>query len=204
MRKLRLIILTLTVSFFATSSHAQGKIEVFGGYSYLRPAFGQTETYVCMLPICPALSSAPTTITTHPNLNGWGFSGAYMLFPWLGAKADFSGQYGTALDSTSANMHTFLFGPELRWPAHVSPFAHMLFGGAHAASGAGTIANNPTYNTIPGTSESAFAAAIGAGIDAKIKSALWVRLIQVDDLVTRFNAGTQNQPRLSAGVVVRF
>jgi len=204
MRKLRLIIITLTVSFFATSSHAQGKIEVFGGYSYVRPAFSQTETSVCMLPVCPGLVYAPTTITTHPNLNGWGFSGAYMLLPWLGAKADFGGQYGAALESTSANIHTFLFGPEVRWPARVSPFAHVLFGGAHASSGTGTVTNNPPYNVIPSASESGFASAFGLGIDAKIKSLFWVRLIQVDDLMTRFYASTQNRPRVSAGVVVRF
>jgi len=31
-----------------------------------------------------------------------------------------------------------------------------------------------------------------------------VRLIQLDDLVTRFQSGMQNQPRISAGVVIRF
>jgi hypothetical protein len=61
-------------------------------------------------------------------------------------------------------------------------------------------------STTPSLSktDSAFALALGGGIDAKVRSSVWVRLIQLDDLVTRFQSGTQNQPRISAGVVIRF
>lgn len=199
------VIAAFAIGLIAIPSHAQGKIELYGGYSYLRPAFSQTETYVCTQGICPSqLVPAPLTVTTNPNLNGWGFSAGYMLFRWLGAKADISGQYGAALSLTSANTHAFLFGPEVRWPGHVSPFVHALFGGAHASGSAGSIPNNPMYNTVLSQSEFAFASAIGGGIDAKVRSLLWVRLIQVDDLVTRFYSSTQNRPRISAGIVVRF
>jgi opacity protein-like surface antigen len=198
------MVAALAISFSTIFSYAQGKVEVYGGYSYLRPALTQTESFVCMQGL-PCHSALPLVgVTTHPNLNGWEFSGAYMVVPWLGAKADFSGNYGAALASSSANMHTFLFGPEVRWPRHVSPFAHVLLGGAHTSSSGGTISNNPAYNTVLSGSESAFASAFGGGIDAKVTSSLWIRLIQVDDLVTRFHSSTQNQPRVSAGLVVHF
>jgi hypothetical protein len=204
MRKLRLtMVAALAISFSTIFSYAQGKIEVYGGYSYLRPALTQTETFACVQSPCPLFVLPPVAVTTHPNLNGWEFSGAYMVVPWLGAKADFSGNYGAALGSSSANMHTFLFGPEVRWPRHVSPFAHVLLGGAHTSSSGGTISNS-AYNTVLSGSESAFASAFGGGIDAKVTSSLWIRLIQVDDLVTCFHSSTQNQPRVSAGLVVRF
>jgi len=202
MRKLRLtMVAALAISLLTITSHAQSKIEVYGGYSYLRPALTQTEeqSFTCVLLPCP-LIVLPQAVTTHPNLNGWELSGAYMVVPWLSARADFSGNYGAALGSSSANIHTFLFGPEARWPRRVSPFAHVVVGGAHASSSGGTMSNAPVLSG----SESAFASAFGGGIDAKVTSSLWIRLIQVDDLVTRFHSSTQNQPRVSAGVIVRF
>jgi hypothetical protein len=201
------LIAVLAIALSAISSPAQGKIEVYGGYSYLRPAFPQTESYVCMLPPCPltgVIAFPPQVVTTHPNFNGWNASGSFALRPWLGAKADFGGDYGAALGASSARLYTFLFGLELHRPGKISPFVEALFGDAHASSGSGTISNNPTYNVVLSGSESAFASAFGGGVDVKVKSALSLRVIQVDDLLTRFQAGTQNQPRVSAGVVLRF
>jgi hypothetical protein len=143
-------------------------------------------------------------VLTHPNLNGWGFSGAYMAVPWLGVKADFSGHYGAALGSTSADIHTFLLGPEARRPGRVSPFAHLLLGAGRASSSGGTFSNNPQYDVVLGGNEWAFASALGGGIDVKVRPSVWVRLIQVDDLVTRFHSSTQNQLRVSVGLVVRL
>jgi len=200
-----ILVAAFAISLSAISSDAQDKFELFGGYSYLRPALSQTETFVCTGGICPnAVVFPPAIVTTHPNLNGWAASGTYRVVPWLGVKADFSGHYGTALGSSSAKVYTFLFGPEARWPRHVSPFAHVLFGSAHAESSAGTLLNNPTYNTVISGSDTAFASAFGGGIDAKVTPFLWVRLIQLDYLMTRFNSSTQNQPRASAGLVVHF
>lgn len=197
------LIALLAISLSTISSLAQGKIEVFGGYSYLRPELTQIEAFQCMLLPCPLFVSAPLAVTTRQNLSGWELSATYLPVRWLGARADFSGHYGAALGSTTANVHTFLFGPEARWPGHVSPFAHVLFGGARVSSSAGSI-SNPPYNTLVSGSDVAFASAIGGGIDARVKSRLWVRLIQVDDLVTRFYSSTENQPCISAGLVVHF
>jgi len=205
MHKLAAILVTaFAISLSAISSDAQNKFELYGGYSYLRPALSQTEADICMTPICPLFVSAPVVVTTHPNLNGWEGSGTYRVIPWLGVKADLSGHYGTALGSSSANVHAFLFGPEARWPGHVSPFAHVLFGGAHASNNAGTLSNNPAYNTVLSASNTAFASAFGGGVDARVVPSVWIRLIQVDYLMTRFNSSTKNQPRVSAGVVLHF
>jgi opacity protein-like surface antigen len=201
-----ILIASLAIGLSSVSSHAQGKVEVYGGYSYLRPAFSQTETFICVRSPC-ALNEVvfpPLVVTSHPNLNGWNVSGAYMVTQWLSTKADFSGNYGTSLGSSTARIHTFLFGPEVRWPGHISPFVQVLFGGAHLSSSGGTIPNIAQYNTVLSRTDSAFAVAFGGGIDAKVKSSLWARLIQLDDLVTRFQSGTQNQPRVSAGAVIRF
>jgi hypothetical protein len=53
-------------------------------------------------------------------------------------------------------------------------------------------------------SNSAFATAFGAGIDLKLIPHVWVRPIQIDYLVTRLHSDTQNQARVSAGIVLHF
>lgn len=200
MRKLLWALMVLYFSFFFTSvARAQDTVELFGGYSYLRPSVAVTETQyppVCPIGILPPCGPIIQTIGTHPNLNGWEFSGAYYLRGWLGAAADFSGHYGTTRGS-SVHFQTYLFGPQIRLPGPVSPFAHVLIGGAHESVGG----NSPLINPA---SASAFAAAVGAGIDIKVAPFASLRAIQLDYLVTRFGSATQNQPRASAGFVLHF
>jgi hypothetical protein len=152
------------------SAHAQGlsdKVELFGGYSYLR------------------LDSSPTG-----NLNGWEISGQYKVTNWLGGVADFGGDYGT-VGGVDTHFYTFLFGPQVSWSARVSPFAHVLIGGANLG--------------VPGAgSTTAFATAIGGGIDTKVTDRFSWRIIQGDYLITRFGSTTQNNVRVSTGIVFRF
>ena len=173
-------------------SHAQDKIELFGGYSFLRPPV-QLEEF---LPgACPP-SCGPIFTNPRTNMNGWEFSGAYRLFPALSAVADFSGHYGSTTGN-NVRVQTYLFGPQIALPARVSPFAHVLLGGAHESF------SNQTCCFV-GTNDSSFAMAVGAGIDAKIAPFLSWRILQGDYLVTKFHGGTQNQGRLSTGLVIRF
>ncbi|MGB0034790.1 MAG: outer membrane beta-barrel protein [Candidatus Acidiferrales bacterium] len=151
------------------SAHAQGlsdKVEVFGGYSYQR------------------FDSSPRV-----NFNGWELSGQYKFTDWLGGVADFDGHYGT-IAGVDSSVHTFLFGPQISWPARVSPFAHVLIGGAHFSGG--------------GASDTSFATAIGGGIDARIAHGFSWRIIQGDYVITRFFGDTQNNARVSTGIVFRF
>lgn len=164
MRKLCML---LGLVFLVTlTARAQDKVELFGGYSYLR------------------LDSSPKA-----NLNGWEISGQYKFSGWLGGVADFSGHYGS-ISGVSTSLHNFLFGPQISWHAPVSPFAHILLGGARSS--------------IAGVSDTAFAVAIGAGIDTRVAPALYWRIIQGDYLATRFGGNTQNNVRVSTGVVFRF
>lgn len=119
------------------------------------------------------------------NTAGWELAGQYKVTDWLGGVADFDGHYGSG-----NSIHTFLFGPQVSWPARISPFAHVLVGGAH-------ISGN-------GASDSSFSTAIGGGIDAHLAPGISWRVIQGDYLVTRFYGGTQNNGRLSTGIVFRF
>jgi hypothetical protein len=153
------------VFFISLSAHAQGlgdKVELFGGYSYLR-AGG----------------------TSGVNTNGWELAGQYRMSDWLGGVADFDGHY-----ANGTSLNTFLFGPQVSWPARVSPFAHVLLGGAHASAG--------------GISNSAFAMAIGGGIDTRLTHGIYWRVIQGDYLPTHFGNAWENNARLSTGIVFKF
>src|SRR5215469_9320535 len=108
------------------STKAQDQVELFGGYSYMR-----------------------TDNSPSANLNGFEFSGQYKFTDWLGAVADFDGHYGSPFGPNAA-VNSFLFGPQVSFPARVSPFAHVLIGGAHFSN--------------HGITDTSFSMAIGGGI----------------------------------------
>jgi hypothetical protein len=182
---------------FARPAFAEEQLKLFVGYSFLRPSVTYGQVSDCPL-TCPA---PPPFATNHPNFNGYEISAIYKLLPWIGATADFSGHYGTVTGRSSGHMQTFLAGPEVALPAKVSPFAHVLFGVAHQAVGAGTSTYHGDPVSILSSSENAFATAFG---DLHIAPFLSFRAIQLDYLVTRFHSETQNQPRVSTGLVLRF
>jgi hypothetical protein len=157
--------LVFVVSLSASAQDLGDKVELFGGYSYLR------------------------TDSPGANLNGWELSGQYKLAPFFGAAADFDGHYGSPF-GPSASFHTFLFGPQVSFPARVSPFGHILFGGAHVSQA--------------GFSDTSFAMAIGGGIDARIAGPIYWRVFQGDYLPTWFGSTRENNARISTGIVIHF
>jgi opacity protein-like surface antigen len=158
------------ILFVSLAAQAQGdKVEVFGGYSYMRA------------------DNSPSY-----NTNGWEISGQYKfgeLGGNLGVIGDFDGHYSSPF-GVSSSIHTYLFGPQVSWPTRISPFAHLLIGGASTSSG--------------GFSESSFAWALGGGIDARLISNVYWRVIQGDYLHTSFFGQGQANARLSTGIVIRF
>jgi hypothetical protein len=180
----------------AVQSRTQDKIELFGGYSYVRGAIEVRPN--TPLTVCPPNCSPSSLVTQRANLNGWDLSGTYKMTGSLGLAADFSGHYGT-LNGGRTHLNTYLFGPQLSFPGPISPFVHGLFGGAHESVGA---FNTAAY--FPPGSQTAFAFAIGGGIDVKAAPFVSFRLIQVDYLYTHLYGRMQTQPRISAGVVLHF
>jgi opacity protein-like surface antigen len=181
----------------ASAQEETPKVEVFGGYSYVRGNLGFGF---------PGF-----------NMNGGSASVAYNPNEWLGLVADFGGYHVGNIGGVpvSGNLYTYLFGPKIayregRWTL----FGQTLFGGAHASAGGTALV--PTAGVRPQAllllyesgSANAFAMAIGGGLDANITSHFGVRVIQAEYLMTRFgvvhSSDTQNNARISAGVVFRF
>jgi hypothetical protein len=139
------------------------------------------------------------------NTNGWEASVEGKVIPWVGIVADFDSHYGSenftgpcqpgigcGTFDVSVTERNFLFGP--RVSASVGkfrPFFEALFGGAHVSGNNGL------------TSDTSFATAIGGGIDYKIiRPVAW--RFQGDYVQTRFFGTTQNNVRISTGIVLRF
>jgi outer membrane immunogenic protein len=169
----------------AAQAQETPKVDVFAGYSYVRENPG------------------PTSGDSF-SLNGGSASLTYHIRDWVSGVADFGGYHngnilGSGVDGT---LSTYLFGPRISYRSyrHFTPFAEGLFGVAHAGA---SIAGGTRG------SQSAFAMAIGGGVDYRINSRFSLRPVQVDYLLTRFAEGTpnnqtQNNLRASTGIVIHF
>ncbi len=191
--RIRISCLVLLVC-FAPAARAQD-VELFGGFSYLRTTGTSYE---------------------HAGINGWNAALSANIKSW-GVVADFSNHYGASANNftpvgSGGRGTMFLFGPQysFRLVPHVTPFAHVLFGGVQGARvgigllGPGGACPEPGCSGFSIIPETAFAMALGGGLDLKVHNHLWIRLIQADYIRQNFSDGTMNSPRISAGVVFRF
>jgi outer membrane protein OmpA-like peptidoglycan-associated protein/opacity protein-like surface antigen len=179
--------------------------ELFLGYSYLRAI--------------PAPSDGNRLVWLH----GGDASIAFNLNRYVGIVGDFSGfdNSETRLAATGANSskvvdssgtaYTYLLGPRLsfRNNGRLTPFVQALFGGIHA--GEVTLDSGCTgagCKVLP--TEGSFAMTAGGGLDIRVHRHFAFRIIQAEYLMTRFDnqdtgeSGSQNDMRLSSGVVFRF
>ena len=192
---LRIMLLGSTLTILSSTAAAQGG-EIFGGYSYLRS------------------SSA-----SGYNTNGWEGSLTGNFNRFLGVEVDLSDHYNTPPGLTSySNGLNFLFGPHFAYRGipRINPFVHFLAGGtrgSHQPPAPLAQQNLPTVSgpcPAPGCpvlgplQQTAFTAGLGGGVDLKASRFLWIRLIQADYLREYFSHDTQNDARISFGVVLRF
>jgi opacity protein-like surface antigen len=191
MRKTGFVFSTVVLFVLLFASFASAQIptsgNVFFGYSYYNTDLSSID---------------------RANTNGWEASVEGKVIPFLGFVADVDGHYGSqnfpagcplgpgggsgcSTFNASVTEHNFLFGPRVSFSVgKFRPFAEALFGGAHV-------------NGNAGGSDTSFATALGGGLDYKIiKPVAW--RLQGDYVQTRFFGTTQNNVRLSTGIVFRF
>jgi hypothetical protein len=176
------------------------KVELFLGYSYLRAV--------------PTLADGNRMVW----LNGGSTSIAFNFNRYLGLVGDFGGfrdsevklaNSSNAVDS-NGSAYTYFLGPRVsfRNNSRMTPFVQALFGGMHASQV--TISNCSSGGCIPLPSENKFAMTVGGGLDIRVHPHFAIRIIQAEYLMTKFenfNTGasaTQNDMRLSSGIVFRF
>jgi opacity protein-like surface antigen len=191
MRRVGFLVFTLLLSAGLASAQVPTSGNVFFGYSYY---------------------STDLSSIDRANTNGWEASVEGKVIPFLGFVADFDSHYGSQnflapcpVDvpvggggsgcpgfNADVTEHNFLFGPRVSFSVgKFRPFAEALFGAAHVD------ANNGVG------SDTSFATALGGGLDYKIiRPVAW--RFQGDYVQTRFFGATQNNVRLSTGIVFRF
>jgi outer membrane protein OmpA-like peptidoglycan-associated protein/opacity protein-like surface antigen len=178
------------------------KVEIFLGYSFIRALPTSTGNRIAWL-------------------HGGSTSLAYNFNRHLGLVLDLGGSHadrfgplappdGGVVDA-SGNVFTYLFGPRLSFRhERFTPFAQVLFGGVYATDV--TIARCAGLGCTVLPSENAFALTAGGGLDITLHRHVALRLFQAEYLMTRFadrstasgNTATQNDVRLSTGLVFRF
>ena len=120
------------------------------------------------------------------HASGWNTAANMYIWKNVGVTGDFSGVY-----HSGSNLYTYTFGPVVSKPkGSFSPYAHALFGGAHAATA--------------GIGDSGMAMLFGGGLDFG-KRKLVFRAVQFDWMVLRFNGFTdKNNVRVNTGFLYRF
>lgn len=177
--------------------------ELFVGYSHLRAFPGRSAGN-----IIDWVSGGTTSFAFNKNR-------------YLGLVADL-GYYhankvrtGTTasggLVDASGNILTYMAGPRLSFRHNrFTPFTQALFGVAHSSAVMLNGCTGANCTLLP--SGNAFAMTAGGGLDVTLNSRIALRLFQAEYTMTRFKEpisltgprGTQNDLRLSVGIVFRF
>lgn len=210
MHKLWLLVLLLT-SAAGLAAQEVPKAEVFGGYSFTNEDF--------------------VSGGSRSNAHGWNASVTANVNHWFGLVTDFGGLYGasasrtisiptlcpafpcvpqTFLITTDGMTHSFLVGPQFSLRREkLTPFVHVLIGGARLNSSTTFQFPGPPPMPLFGpssfsSSNLALALALGGGVDYKLKEKLASWRVQADYVQSGFSNSTQNNFRLSTGLVFHF
>lgn len=167
----------VAVLFLATIASAQVPSgNIFFGYSYAKAEIGGGD---------------------RTNLNGWNGSLEGKVFPWVGIVADVSGHYGNENVlgfSTDGTVYTAVFGPRVSVQIdRLRPFGHVMLG----------VSRLRLESSAFSDSDTTFATTVGGGFDYNLVPAIAWR-VQADAVHTSFFSDSQNNFRLSTGIVFRF
>jgi len=161
------------------------KVEVFGGYSYLR--------------------------LQKMNENGWNGSLDANFNKNLGFVVDVAGHYGsqaTPINNITNNVKTHIYsvmvGPRISDPrGKWNPFAEALFGWARLQNNFSSSTGGNTFLSSSNDSNG-FAVALGGGLDYQWSRLLSIRILQIDYQFLRSQGVRQNGTRLAAGFILRW
>ena len=183
-------------------------MDFFAGYSYLRT------------------NAAQGVNVPAGNLNGGLGSFSFNANEYIAGEAEFGFYHNNGqIDNTS---ETYLFGPRLSLgrSKKFDPFIHVLFGGIHTGlkvSNASPLIPPHPVQPLPtpsngsySASQANFAMVAGGGVDVHFTKHGYLRLAELDYLLTRFEAPNfltptgatsnrnQNNFRFSAGIGFDF
>jgi len=176
-----LLLAVLLVPLAAAVAGDEPRLEAFGGYSWVSTSLLQDTSFLEERKGFSGWNSALTWNTTHN----------------LGFVAEASGFLGSP-SAVRTRYYSFFVGPKITHHNHsdkVEVFVHQLFGFSHATLNSAA----PRSLTASG-----FALAAGFGMDFVVRKHVSLRPVQVDYMMSQLAPHSQNQFRLSAGVIWRW
>lgn len=210
MRKLLLLIAIILVCAPAGLAQDYSNWEFFIGYAHERANNGADRLDARGLAINPNGTTRRVDFVServpHHGVTGEVVANVHRN---IGLVANFSATWanteftdrltGQEFDARLSR-YTLLFGPRFnaRNSSRLIPFAHALFGVARVKADF----KNDDF-TCPDTDETAFAMALGAGLDIRATDTIDVRPIQVDYLPVFFDNRREDGLRFSAGVKIK-
>jgi opacity protein-like surface antigen len=211
MRKLLLLFAILLVcapAGFAQSDYSNW--EFFIGYAHERANNGADRLDLRGRAVNPNGSTQRVDfVSERVPYNGVSTELVANVTPHVGLVTNFAATFANtdfvdALTGRSfharVSRYTLLFGPRYNWrnSSPFIPYAHALFGIARYQA---KFRNNDF--TCPDTSDTAFAMAVGGGLDIRASRHIDVRAAQVDYLPVFFGHGREDGLRFSAGVKIK-
>ncbi|QQS46384.1 MAG: outer membrane beta-barrel protein [Acidobacteriota bacterium] len=181
------------------------RVELFTGYSLLR-----TDDRTIDLNQFGLTGTATREATT---LHGWNATLGLNFTGLFGVVVDGAGGYGVIDYSVSSpglsgaigiktRLHTIMLGPQINVRGEELVFFIRAMGGV------ARIDQTADFAGLKSSShETALAGAAGLGLDFRLSDSVWLRIIQGDYLITRFEEGVsdknQQSIRISTGLVFR-
>jgi opacity protein-like surface antigen len=208
MTKWFLLLLTVLVS--APAALAQDsdfkRYEFYGGYAYQRAnnnsssfdrngtaSLGGTQV------IFGNRDQAYNGFTAEFNQNPWRHVGLVTSFTGVYDRTPYVNIVNGRSFSAKVQRYDLLFGPRYNFRlGRINPFVEGMAGFEHMRVG---FSDNLTNATRVDT---AFAMALGGGVDVHLSDHFDIRAIQADYVPTFFNSTHQNNYRVGAGVKVKF
>lgn len=210
MRKLFLLFAILLVCAPAGYAQDYSNWEFFIGYAHERANSGGDRLDARGLAINANGTTSPVDFGSgrvgHNGLTGEVVAnvhrnvGLVANFTASFADTDFADRLSGRTYNAQLARYTILGGPRFNWrnSSAFIPYAHALFGATrYNADFAGD------DFSCPDTNETAFAMALGAGLDIKASDRIDVRPIQVDYLPVFFDNRREDGIRFSAGIKIK-
>ncbi len=185
MHRQLLLVLIMLVPFAFAGGRDEPRLEAFGGYSWVSTSLLQDTGFV----------------QARKGLSGWNSSISWNTTHNLGFVAEASGFLGTPSQDNSAvktRYYSLFVGPKITHHTRsdkVEVFVHQLFGMSHATL---------TPNSGRPLTAFGYAMAAGFGMDFVVRKHMSLRPVQVDYMISQLTVHSQNQFRVSAGVVWRW
>ncbi len=184
-RQILLVLIVLVLSTVAVARD-EPRLEAFGGYSWMSTSLLQDTGF----------------LPERKGFSGWNSSISWNTTHNLGFVAEASGFLGSPSQNNSVvktRYYSFFVGPKITHHNHtdkVEVFVQQLFGFSHATL--------TPASARPPLTAFGYSMAAEFGMDFVVHKHVSVRPVQVDYMISQLTYHSQNQFRVSAGIVWRW